>query len=186
MPRAPVLSPVPPSDAALPIPGAAQLAWQQGTTSPAAPDDRPELSPPARRLNVRLLVFLVVAAIAVLLGIHSFHAYQIRRMASLFFTRAEAARKAGDPRAHIRHLSQYVRLRPRDWDARVQLALAVDDRAVLEGPKRDSLNLMEHVLRNDEQDRPELRERLARRYLEFGRYTDARDHLEVLLKTRPE
>ncbi|HUG92593.1 MAG TPA: tetratricopeptide repeat protein [Planctomycetaceae bacterium] len=174
------------AEGTFPVPGAAQLASAShaAQTDPDADVAAPAV--PRRPLNVRLLVILVAAALVVLVGVHFLHAWQVARTASLFLTRAEAARAEGDLTQTARLLATYLRFEKDDREAWVQFALVVDDAAKLEGAKRDSINLMERVVWSDEQERPELRARLAERLLEFGRFYDARIHLGILADDEPE
>ncbi|MDZ7620197.1 MAG: tetratricopeptide repeat protein, partial [Patescibacteria group bacterium] len=151
-----------------------------------------------KTLNVRLLIILVAATLLVGGGVYGLYRFQIRRNAGVFLDQArkalaeaeditgdspeEVARKADRLQAAVRNYTWFVKMRPDDVDALEELGgLQMD---VLQYPQ--ALGSLERVVRLDP-SRSKARRKLVDILMAFGRFEDARTHLQqYMLKEDPE
>lgn len=134
-----------------------------------------------RTLNLRLLAILFVGAIltgAVGYGVHSL---QVRRNAGVLLRQAAAAKEAENWNEAINCLQRYVSLVRRDnGEVLADLGLLQAD-ARRWGP---ALRNLQNALRQLP-ERTDVQRRLAEAAMALRLYTDARQHLEALLKSSP-
>jgi tetratricopeptide (TPR) repeat protein len=138
-----------------------------------------------RRLNYRFLVVSVAVLVAFGVGTHLLHGYQVRRNASAFLREADRAEEAGDTDKAADYLARYLGLRFDDVDAHARYALLLEKTAKSYGAHAQALLTLDHVLRRDP-SRADVRRRAAYVAMRLNRPTDARAHLDVLLKGAPD
>lgn len=143
-----------------------------------------------RRLNVKLLVALIIASVALTAAVHFLHGYQVDRNAEVFKEAAQRYKNKGDLEEAVKNLSRYMKYRGDDVDAICVYAMwwadlieQKGDNAHPEHVRRVPL-MLEQALRSAP-DRDDIRRRLARTNLETGRPRDALVHFNLLLE-KPE
>ncbi|MDY0169825.1 MAG: tetratricopeptide repeat protein [Thermoguttaceae bacterium] len=151
-----------------------------------------------KTLNFRLLAILLVSGVVLGGAVYLLHRYQVRRNADVFLHEArralqeaeaiedvegaEADRKKDRLQHAVRNYVWFVRLRPNDVDALEELGgLQMD---VLQYPQ--ALGTLERVVRLDP-SRSDARRKLVDITMAFGRFEDAKTHLQqFLLKEDPD
>ena len=157
-------------------------------SSPERDDEMPasDLSQiPGRSVNSRFFWTAVGAAVLALAAGHGLHAYQMERISRVFFENAETAVAAGESRAAIQYIRQYLNFHPQDLEARVLLA---EELAKTAETPRDMLNVLllsEGILRTDA-TRSALCARMVKFYLRLGQHRNALVHLTALLHEKPD
>lgn len=137
-----------------------------------------------RPVNYRFLIFAAVTLVVLLGLIHSLHVFQMRRMGSHLLKKAEEAIAADNPNEAIRHLRGYLLVEPDDREARAKLAFALTDVAKSVYQRYEAFLFLERLLKDDPGQR-ELRRRLIDLLMSGGRFTDAIEHLKLLLSSTP-
>lgn len=142
---------------------------------------------PMRRLNVRLLIWLVATAAPAAVGVHLLHGFQVARNADTLVTRAHEKRAAGETDEAVQLLSRYVGLRPDDATASAELATTLLTRLETIPPTRravaQAFAALESAVRGNPADAP-LRLKLAEFCVRLGRHADAEQHLALLPSSR--
>ena len=151
-----------------------------------------------KTLNVRLFVILAVSTVVVAGAVYVLHGFQVRRNAGVFLDQArkslaEAEAIEGDSEEEtaakreklynaVRNYTWFVRMRPDNVDALEELGgLQMD---VLQYPQ--ALGTLERVVRLDP-SRSEARRKLVDITMAFGRFEDAKTHLQqYLLREDPK
>ena len=156
-----------------------------------------------KRLNVKLVVWLVVAGIVLGVTIHALHTVQVKRTAGILLEQAKATRakaqeaaEAGDDKAAFRlnkdardFYRKYISYRPEDHEALAALALTWAD--IAESPHASKRHViaayqtMERALRQAPDDTT-VRRRLAEFVMKMQRFHDAKEHLQYLLEDDPD
>ena len=136
-----------------------------------------------KRMNFKLLIWLLVTPAVLAVGIHFLHAYQIDRNAESLKMQAVEATNAGDAEDAIRQYSQYLKHRPDDAQAYSEFARLAADAA--ERPDatisklRRAFVVMEEATRQHG-DLVDLRIRMIDYCMKLGRIPDAMDHIDRL------
>lgn len=135
-----------------------------------------------KRLNIKLLVWLIVTPAVLAIGIHFLHAYQIDRNAGSLRFQAEEAVKAGKTEDAIRFYSQYLKHRD-DAEAYGELARLAADVADKPEANRAQIfrayQIMEEATRRHA-ELTDTRKRLIDYSMKYGRFRDAIDHIDRL------
>lgn len=133
-------------------------------------------------INYKFFTGCVLLFVAMAVGVHFLHAFQVNRTASVFRERAHQLLQAEKPREAMGLLNSYLKLEPDDIESRAELARLRLKTA------RNTKEYIRAYLAYEELLRlaPELHED-RRRLIELlifqaGRYGDARKHVEWLLK----
>jgi predicted Zn-dependent protease len=137
-----------------------------------------------RRLNVKLLVWLLAGLTAVGVGVHWLHAFQVRRNARALRQQAERYLAEGQLSEAISYLGQYLTYEPGDTETLAKYALALDQAANSPTARFQAWDLLEQALRR-EPKRSDWRHQAVRLTAELGQYADAARHLEFLLQEAP-
>lgn len=146
-----------------------------------------------KTLNIRLVVILLVCGVVFSGTVYFVNAWQVRRTAHFFLhlaeeakQRAEAADEEEDETKQreayleaIKNYGWYVKLRPEDTDALEQFGFLLADVAQEPRVMAQAFALLETALRQDP-DRIDVRRRVAEIAIQLGRYSDAKEHLELL------
>ncbi|MBN1912299.1 MAG: tetratricopeptide repeat protein [Pirellulales bacterium] len=140
-----------------------------------------------RAINVRFLTILVVCGVVLAVGVYFLHDFQVRRQAKAELQAAQDAKEAGPERYEdaFRFYSRYLRINPKDTDAREELGLLCIAPEV--GQYEDGCVLLEEVVRQDS-GRSKARRELVKLYMRRGisHLRQAEEHLKVLLKESPD
>ena len=145
-----------------------------------------------RTLNIKLLIGLLVATALLGGGVHLVHGFQDKRNAGALLKRADQAERRGNLEQDEKYLNRYLVLRPDDANTMARYALLLDKRDTSGKNRVRVLTVLEQALMRmpDEDDalRRDVRRKAADLAMtpELGRYQDAREHLEALLKSSPE
>jgi tetratricopeptide (TPR) repeat protein len=136
-----------------------------------------------KRVNMRLLLGLVASLAILAGGVYLLRRYQIQRNAGGLAKLARERLEEGKVSEAMSLFQRYLGLRPEDNEAYAEYAKLVLDRADSSDAKRDDIarayNTLENAVRRNPTD-DTLRARLAQFQLRIGRFTDAREHLDVL------
>ena len=144
-----------------------------------------------RRLNVKLLIWLIVGSVVFCGGVYGLHEFQIRRNAASLLRAAAKAQEEGDIKKTYLTYLRYVRIVPDDDDAYILYASALADFA--ETPEANS---QERMAAYDAVQKAILRapdnEAILKKNVEFSLspnlrdYKGALDYAERLIKMRPD
>src|SRR5205809_1976051 len=133
-------------------------------------------------LNVKLVGWLMVAPVLLGAGVHFLHGYQVKRNASVLVSQASRAEGQGQIERAAECLQRYLGLVPSDTDVLARYGLTLNKLATSrKGRLRAFLALQQVLVR--EPQRQDIRRHLVRLATSLGRFTDAREHLEILLKS---
>ena len=142
-----------------------------------------------RSLNVRLVLLLAVLAVGSLVGIFLLHRFQVNRNAGSLAKIARLRIKEGRRDEGINLLARYVNYRPGDREALAELAGLLLDKAETPNATRNDIGraftALESAVRKDP-DNAALRRRLAEFDIKIGRFSDARQHLQILREAAPD
>ncbi len=139
---------------------------------------------PFSPINYRVLIVSLIGGSLLCFGVRCLHDWQINRLADQFREWGIEARNRGDAEAAISHLQRYLSVGARDVDAIASLAFSIEETADDPASRYEALQLFEGILR----ERPlstDVRRKLVDLHIEFGRYADAVQHIDVLLLRSP-
>ncbi|MEM8946908.1 MAG: tetratricopeptide repeat protein [Planctomycetota bacterium] len=136
------------------------------------------------RINYKWLIGFFVSCLVLAVTSYFVWAWQVERKAGNFIVRAEEALDEDDAVEAYRYFYQYVRLRPKDTEARIKMAnCALDVMGREEVPiekRQHAFRLINETVRRTND--PSLRRELAR----MSRPTDALVHIKGLLESSPQ
>ncbi|HEY1599327.1 MAG TPA: tetratricopeptide repeat protein [Pirellulales bacterium] len=149
-----------------------------------------------RRLNVKLVVLLSTISVVAVVLVAVVHGWQMKRTARVLLVRAKEAQTHAEESDDDKDLElaaslyqQYVAYRPEDAEEGAQMALLMADLAEKPGASKQKryaayAALEEQLRRHTERD--DVRSRLVDSTMFGGRYGDAIDHINELLKKTPD
>jgi tetratricopeptide (TPR) repeat protein len=138
-----------------------------------------------RRVNGKFGVVLGSVLVAVGVGVHFLHGYQLRRHAGIFLWQADRAGAEGRRDQELEYLRRYLTLAPRDTEALARYGLALKEQATTRAGRLHAFLILEQVLRR-EPGRTAVRRQLVPLAMDLGLFTDAAVHLDILLKETPD
>lgn len=140
------------------------------------------------RINGRFLLLLSVVALVLGAGFYGLHAFQMKRNAATYLDLAKEAEANGRTTQAVEYLTQYLRFRPKDYDAKLCLANLIEPRTLDRRAHQRVLTLLEDVLRNDPEraGADEIRRRVVDLSLFTGNPRNALGYLQVLREKRPK
>ena len=115
--------------------------------------------------------------------IHLVHGFQVKRNARALLEQATVAEQEGRPEQAAEHLALYLGMAPHDTEALARYALLLHRLAREPKARLKAFFTLERALR--QLPRADLRRQAATAALDLGRFSDARAHLELLLKDSP-
>lgn len=136
-----------------------------------------------KRVNVKFLGQMVGSLAVLAVGVHFLHGYQVRRNAGNLLGQSDRAGEQGHLERAADYLKRYLGFMPGDTDALEKYGLMLADERLAISPRarlRAFLALQQVLLR--EPERHAVRRQLVQVAMNLRRYTDAREHLEVLLQ----
>ncbi len=151
-----------------------------------------------RKLNIKLLAWLLLALAIVAGSVYFLHGYQIDRNAGNLLHLAQEAEENGELREAASLYRQYINFRPDDYAGYVKMAEALIEFTKSPDANRDDIivaySSVENAVRTIDPQRDEEAKkfhRKARRLavefsMRIGLFGDAKDHLEFLLKEDPD
>lgn len=139
----------------------------------------------SRRLNVKLLLIITAVVVVATVAIYGLHSVQVARQADQTLKRAEELREEGELGRAVVHLRRYVQFVPDDTDALETLGQILEERSSRPRDWLEVFDTYEQVLRQDA-SRDDVRRRQVDVAMRLGRFSDARDHLDLLLDSAPQ
>lgn len=136
------------------------------------------------RINIRFLLLLVLAAVALGTGLMFIYRRQVARQVADLPKLAERAETDGKTERALRFLRLYMAKRPADLDARVRYAELLGKEAEAPYQVRQVMAQFEQVLEADP-TRSELRRRITELYLRQRSYKEALGHAQALERAAP-
>jgi cellulose synthase operon protein C len=112
--------------------------------------------------------------------VHFIHGFQVTRTARLLLHLADRAEDQKHSEAAAEYLRRYLVYDPNNKDALAKYALTLSDLAKSEKQLTRAFLALEQALRCDS-GRGELRRKIVPIAMQLGRFTDAQEHLEVLV-----
>src|SRR5438034_11144758 len=137
-----------------------------------------------RTLNLRLLLYLLGATVLSATAVHFLHGIQVKRNTGALLGQADRAEEQGRLDQAVSFLSRYLAYESGDIDALVRYGFLLQKQARTPKARLAAVGVFERVLRR-QPERHEVRRRLVRAAMDLELFPDAREHLEVLLKTSP-
>ncbi len=134
-----------------------------------------------KSLNLRFCLILGITLAVVAGTVHIIHAFQVRRHADFFLEQADAALAEKDVPRAIANYDRYLKLEPNDPDAVAGLGMVLADAAA----DQRAFHTLEKAIRLDP-SRNDVRRRLVEVTLRMNRFSDAKAHLDQLLKAAPD
>lgn len=134
--------------------------------------------------NRFVLVMLSVAGVLAV-AIYFLHSLQVDRNADAFRQRARKAQEEGHSGLAIANYNQYLGFRPEDTETLAKVGQLIDENATAGKDLLRAYLTYEKVLL-DEEGRDEIRRRLVDVAMRLGRFTDAKSHIEELLRKSPD
>lgn len=136
-----------------------------------------------KKVNLRFVLSLVAVLVGGVVGVYFLHRFQVTRNAGSLAKLARAKLSEGNRGEALNLFSRYVAYRPDDKEAYAEFAGLVLDRAEAPGATRNDVarayGVLETAVRRNPDD-DALRQRLATFQMRIGRFSDAREHLQVL------
>src|SRR5438105_3963336 len=137
-----------------------------------------------KRVNVKAVLVLAAVVVALGVGVHLVHGFQVKRNARGLVEQAGVLEQEGKLVPAADYLEQYLGLMPRDTDALAKYGLLRDRVATKPRARLRAYFVLEQVLRRDDQ-RLDVRRRAAKLAAELGLFADAKVHLDILRKDNP-
>jgi cellulose synthase operon protein C len=134
-----------------------------------------------KRLNIKLLSILAIAAIVVLGGVYVVHAIQTNRHIDALLKRIDD-KKETDPRTAVWLYQRYRSSKPDDDERNADYASLVADVAVSQRDGKlysDAIDALQKAI-NSPASKPELRRKLIELYMTFGEFKTALSDLQQL------
>lgn len=135
-----------------------------------------------RKLNTKLLLGLLLAALFATGAVFAVHHFQYDRIADSLLWQARRAEEQGQVRRQARYLQRYLEFHRNDLEEKAHLAQLWAGEEFADAPRqrKKAVRLLDDVLAKGD-DRPELRRLLVKLALEVRQLKMARNHLEKLL-----
>lgn len=140
-----------------------------------------------RSLSIPLLVGTLVALAVLLPGLYFWRAHQVEQGAEAYVERADALAKKGQWSQSAEYLFLYLRMRPDDANARIQLAETYDRLAIEPPQLARAVELYYQALATaPPESQRSLRERIGELLIRSGRYASAEIEAKILLGVDPD
>lgn len=137
-----------------------------------------------RQLNIRAVIILTIAVIAVSVTVYFVHGYQVQRTAVGLLDQADVFKNKGANDLALNSLHQYLGLMPDDTDALAKYGLWLDEAARTPLEKGRAFLVLKQVLRRDEQ-RTDVQRAVARLAVELTLFAEAKKLLTTLRQQSP-
>jgi tetratricopeptide (TPR) repeat protein len=138
-----------------------------------------------RQVNLKACLILLVAVPTLVVCTSLLHGVQFRWNAHLLLVRATQEEESGNTRMALDFFSMYLKLAPKDADARERFALLLSRSSRRPADYTQAFYALDHVLL-DAPDRHEVRRKVVEIALKLGQPRDALYHLEILRKQFPD
>ncbi len=138
-----------------------------------------------RRVNFRFLACLLVALALLGGGGYFLHAYQLRHNAHELLEKANQETAAGHLPEAIKSYRFYLQIVPNDGDALAEYGLTLDRSSKSRRDRETVFFVLDKALRFNP-DRDDARRRLVDVAMNIGRYTDALEVIQPLMKRSPD
>lgn len=137
-----------------------------------------------RELNLKFLGWLLGALLLGGVGVHALHEFQNRRHAGAWLQQAKQAERRGETWRRLNYLSRYLAYQPADYDVLADYGLLLDQEAASPQAREHAFVLLQRALTQNP-DRHDVRVRIVHRAMQRGCFTEAGDHLQILLQSSP-
>jgi tetratricopeptide (TPR) repeat protein len=137
-----------------------------------------------RRLNVKLLGWLLLVCAFLGVSVHYLHGFQVKRHAGAWLRLAETARQQGNLGLCLDYMNRYLALEPGDTDALIAYGHRLVELSSEPKVRWLAFSVFEQVL-NRKQARSDIRKKVVEIAMALGRFADAREHLAILLANLP-
>jgi cellulose synthase operon protein C len=134
-----------------------------------------------RTINYVAVLVLLVSAGLLGAGIHFLHRFQIERNAHVLLEQADQAEQQGQDEQAVNFLIQYLGMAPNDTEVLARYGLLRDKLAKTPKQRLAAFFVLEKALRLGV-ERPDVRRHVASLAIDLKLFSDARHHLEILLK----
>src|SRR5208282_5274849 len=135
-----------------------------------------------KAINLHFVCYSLACFAVLAVGVYFLQDWQVHREAGIFLVKAQAAETEGDLAKAIDLYGKYLRLDPKNIDARAQYGSLLAHAGAYAGASQ----AFEAVLRRDP-TKSDIRRKAVKADMAIGRVPDARDHLEnYLLKESPD
>src|SRR5262249_15936022 len=149
-----------------------------------SPRDNSAMASPRISLNVRFLVWSLLALLVAGALVHLLYAVQWQRNSAALLAMANSAEAEGNKERCVRFLGQYVVRMPSDTQAMARFGFMLDEPEQMPFVRRRARRAYEEVLIRD-QDRTDVRRRLALLEVALGDTNSAEPLLRMLLTDNP-
>jgi predicted Zn-dependent protease len=133
-----------------------------------------------RQLNLKAALILLLVLLALGVGGHFLHGYQVQRNAASLLAQSEREQEAGNLVNARNYLEVYLGFRPKDMKALERYGLLVSESPLMVD-QQNAFFTLEKVIQNNP-DRDDLRLKVVPIALQIGRPSDAIAHLAILQK----
>lgn len=137
-----------------------------------------------RILNTKFSICLLAALLVGGAALHALHEFQGKRLAGVWLMEAKQAEEKGEDWQRLLYLNRYLTYQPADYDVFAEYALLLDQTARSPQVRAQADALLQRAL-IQQPDRLDLRERMARCAMRQGRFSEAKEHLQILLQMSP-
>ncbi len=139
-----------------------------------------------RRLNLKLLAFLLVGLMVLGGGLFLLNRYQVRRAAGALLVQAKEAERQKQPDRALSLLNRYLRYEPNNLEALTRYGILLADGAGQSAPQIETaLSVLDRILSRDPEN-PEVLRRAMQLNLRRGLYSDTLSRANELLKVKPD
>ncbi|MBI3411170.1 MAG: tetratricopeptide repeat protein [Planctomycetes bacterium] len=140
-----------------------------------------------RKINLRILVLLLLGAVALLGGLRAVYTFRMKANAASIYHLAQQAAQEGNQEAQVKYLSHYLALIPDDVNALAQYADLLGEAANNPKAKQRVFALLEKVIGLDP-GRKDVRRKIVELAIQkdLERFKAAEEHLEILERDRPK
>lgn len=137
------------------------------------------------KFNIKLTIILFFAAIALGVGVHTLHRYQVQRRASGLLARAARAEADGQIAQAQDYYTRYLVLRPDDVEALARYAELLDRSNDTPAGRAQAFRVYRKAVQLAG-ERSDLRRRMIDLGVRSDDYSEIRAHVEVLLRQTPK
>ena len=132
------------------------------------------------RVNVRPIIYLVIAVVLLGAGVHVLHEFRVKRSAGSLLKRAIQAEVRGDGKEAVAYLKRYLVFRPDQSEALARYGLLLEDLAQTPQDHFQAWMALEQALLRTP-GRDDVRRKAVQAAISVGRFSDAQSHLKILL-----
>jgi len=137
-----------------------------------------------KRINLKAVLVLFVSALVLAGAVHLVYGFQVQSSARAVLEQALQAEHEGDLQQEAEYLVTYLGLDPTDTDALARYGLLLKKLAKTSPARLRAFFVLGNVL-NRAPGRQDVRREVVALAMDLRRFTEAKEHLEILLDKRP-